>query len=159
MLLLIYTYNLNALLCARRITHNMCWHPLPASPSPIYSSWWSLLLMLLLLLMLCCRLSSPCFPHPPSLSACCCSVSHLLPPLTPTPSCCTVSHPPNILADVQLQVVCPVFPFFCWCACACACLVYQRFKAFYPQIRLMQKENPATSLSEVKAFFFKNAFA
>lgn len=32
-----------------------------------------------------------------------------------------------------------------------ACLVYQRFKAFYPQIRLMQKENPATSL---RVFFF-----
>lgn len=147
MFLLLYTYNLNALLCARRITHNMCWHPLPASPSPLYSSWWSLMLLmllLLLLLMLCCRLSSPCSPPP---SACCCSVSHLLPPLTPTPSCCTVSHPPNILADVQLQVVCPVFPF----CCACACLVYQRFKAFYPQIRLMQQENPATSLS---VFFF-----
>lgn len=151
MFLLIYTYNLNALLCARRITHNMCWHPLPASPSPLYSSWWSLLL-LLLLLMLCCRLSSPCFPTP---------LCMLLLSLTFASS----SHPHSFLlhslAPPKYSGRCaatgcvPGLSFFFVGVCP-ACLVYQRFKAF-----LSSNQINATRESSyiAKCLFLLNAFA
>lgn len=103
----------------------MCWHPLPASPSPPRRHGGRC----------CCVVASPALvSHVVAVASPWASQIWSLCSLFPNPSLFLVAHSlpplPKIAADVQPQVVCAVV---FWCNHCIALIVTQWFKAFYPR--------------------------